>query len=172
MTDQLVIVERLRRLAARLSAGDADERWLGERLTAYFERARDGAALDQLLGLAAQQSARRWTTIQAQASRAGIVRQLAARYPGSLTAKARAVAGAVRAYESQCSTRDRRAQAMPAHYSGTARELLWQAFRHHGGLPSSARHILRILQGDCDTSSAISCHTEPATVSPKEIEIE
>lgn len=176
MTDRLASIERLRRLADRLSTGGPDEQWLAEALTRYLGQAAGGEGLDKILGLAPRQSERAWWTEAARRSRDDLIREMARFYPGKVGAKAEAIARLGRLYAGTAWPSDRRAETMPARYRGTVRALLFEAFKTSERFPTSARQIRNILErrdGPAhEISTVVSFHAGPATVSPKEIEIE
>ncbi len=80
----LIAVARLRRLAAALEAGDADERWLASRLQRFFDEAERGSSsLDESLDLAPGPGGVTWVEQERRDQRDTLLRDMAARhFPG------------------------------------------------------------------------------------------
>lgn len=143
--DPLENVSRLRRAADAAERADhPDLQWLALAIRDYLANAAAGWTLDRAAGIGTMQSFQHWRTRERWASREAVIRDLACRYPGTLNAKARAVARLIAEYRRRWPKGQ--PSVMPSEYADSARELCWLAFRQFGGLPGSVRHIARIIE--------------------------
>ena len=131
----LLAADRLRRIAARLAAGEPlDElqrAWLG---LAFVRRLSDPSTdLDALLGMRSRNGGR-LSACSTQPARDQALRELAA-VPG--TVKARAI---------ELQTR------IAAHRSGADDPELAEIERRHGRAPSSVRQLIRIVAGTTEAA--------------------
>ena len=100
----------------------------------------------ELVDLVADWLSRQQSVTARRAERDVIILELRRRFYGEHTdrAAAEAIAADAGRFLSTSWPRDRQADAMPARYIGTPRELLWRAMRLEIEFPA-ARHIRRIL---------------------------
>ena len=153
MPEPAFAMAALRRIAEACRAGrppaPADAQWLAERLEAYEVQAPSGETLDKVLGIATPPGGRPWWWAEARRERDRILRQLARMfYPGRTVAEQAAEIGAAALrYRTSAWRWDRHARGMPEAYWGTARGLLFEAFRA-APVPLSARQLQTILAGD------------------------
>lgn len=149
-------IEDLREVAARLRAGELGGIGLrfARGLDAYLELARAGMTLDQALGVKVEPGGSPWWVEDARERRDELVGEFAVCFCSAHTATAR---GEMRRYEDGAWRRDKRLAAMPSSYSGTPRELLYQAFRVNesiapGRMPASDKHLWRVIASYCGKS--------------------
>ena len=119
--------------------------WLAERLRRYLEQ--DCENLNEAFGLIQGRGGLPWWRERAIRERDAALRALSREFfnteaPGR---RARAIARLSRRFASACWPRDRRRDAMPAHYHGNPNEHLWRAFKSGAKMPVTERHLRTLL---------------------------
>ncbi len=142
-------IEDLLEVAALMHAGELGEVGLrvARRFDVYFDQARDGMTLDQAAGVKPSGGARPWWLVAAQRRRNEALRELSRLF---CNGRVESVKTEIDAYQRGQWGRDRDLPECPAAYRGTARELLFLAFRENvlagRHMPTSIKQLRRILQ--------------------------
>jgi hypothetical protein len=123
------------------------QNWLAESLGRYLGHDCDN--LNEAFGVVQGHGGVPWWREREIRERDAALRALAHAHMGGLSvyARAKAVAEISERYETTCWPRDRRLDAMPGRYRGTAKEHLWRAFMSGAKMSVSERR-LRTLLGD------------------------
>jgi hypothetical protein len=151
--DPLTAIGRLRRIVGALAAGGlpepVDTQWFIGAVADYSDRAaRDGARLDQCLGLIPGPGGEPWWKIERRQQRDDLIRLLAYRFcdlPSALQ-RARWICTRLRRYETGRWRFDRQAADCPPAYRGTEAELLYAILRCE--LPAGLRTVRAALAGE------------------------
>lgn len=142
-------VHRLRQVSEACRAGEPlDEdlaRWLGGCVNCFLDRAVESFA--EAFELPSRRGGLPWWKVDRIRRRDAALRTLAAHFPAeiSLTARARQIKQLAFRYAAGAWCRDRRLDDMPRAYAGTAKELIWEAFRSGAPMPLSERQIRNII---------------------------
>ena len=148
----LASVDKLRRLAAVLEAGDDDARWLASRLRNYLDGAERGLTVDMALDLAPMPGTAAWWTDERIETRDAALRAMAVRFypcarPASAAYKIERLA---LRYATSAWRFDRERDSMPERYADTEAACLWMAFKSGAIMPLSKRQLQTILAvGKC-----------------------
>jgi hypothetical protein len=135
-------LERLRRIAEAVRDTD-DGRWLATVLGAYEACAPDGARLDETCRLVPGPGQQPWWSARRRAERDSAIRELAATFTGSASARSLAAAEAIRRYEG-AGWRHDRARGGP-QTSDARRRLLFAIFSADEDPPKSMRRVYDIV---------------------------
>ena len=127
--------------------------WLGLSLTAFLEHR--CSSVDQALGLRFAPGGVPWWLEEGMRCRDAALREIARRYVPNevISAQAAHIARLSRRFEVSCWRVDKLQSAMPAHYVGTPKELLWVAFKSGARMPLGDRRLRSILVGCNKTPS-------------------
>lgn len=119
--------------------------WLAESLGRYLEHDCDN--LNEAFGVVQGHGGVPWWRERDIRERDAALRALANAHMSGLSiyGRAKAVAEISERYETTCWPRDRRLDAMPERYRGTAKEHLWRAFRSGAKMPVSERRLRTLL---------------------------
>ena len=132
-------IERLRRVAVALEAGDADARWLAARLRRYFNYVERGLTIEMALDLRTTPGAPSWFEVERRALRDDLLVQIAATHFSDLSPPraAAALAAEWRQYERHA----RRADLWRGHSMAADGSLRADLFRVAvlGDLPGERR---------------------------------
>jgi hypothetical protein len=142
-------IDRLRDVSTFCRRGAALPPDLAGWLAAGIERflGREARDLGGALGLIPAQGGIPWWREDAIRRRDAALRRLRQSVcpEAGVTARARRIAGILRRYAAAAWSIDRARAAMPAHYAGTAQELLWRAFKSGAAMPLGERQLRTIL---------------------------
>lgn len=119
--------------------------WLAQSLQDFLSQRCN--SVDVAFGLSAPQGGVPWWLEEGIRDRNGAIQALAQlTCPGqSPTAQARRIRALSLRYATTGWRRDRLQADMPAQYAGTAKELLWRAFKSGAAMPVSERHLRGML---------------------------
>lgn len=138
-------IERRCRDAQPLNA--EQRQWLGDALSAFLEHR--SPSIDSALGLGNPRGGIPWWLEEAIRKRNAALRDLARTCFPDLSASAQAEQVwklAIR-YAASAWRFDEGRNAMPAHYAGTPKTYLWQAFASGAAMPLGKRQLRTILTG-------------------------
>ena len=145
----LLVIDDLREIARCCQEGEPmDERltlWLGVALERFLTQ--DTRSLEEALGLQAPQGGVPWHLEEALRHRDAALRQLATRFCEgmSVSAQARQIHTWSVRYAATAWRFERTREEMPAHYEGTYKAPLWQAFKTGARMPICERRLRNIL---------------------------
>ena len=145
----LLVIDDLREIARCCQEGEPiDERltrWLGGALERFLTQ--DTRSLEEAMGLQAPQGGVPWHLEEALRHRDAALRQLAACFcdGASVSAQAKQIHTWSVRYAAAAWRFERNREEMPAHYRGTEKALLWQAFKSGARMPICERHLRNIL---------------------------
>lgn len=147
----MIAIERLRTVRDHCLSGEPlDEdiaAWLGSRLDQFL--CRDFTSFEEAFGLQGAKGGIPWWKEEQIRRRDAALRALARTLPAdaSTCARAREIHRLSTRYAAGTWRWERTYDDMPAHYDGTPREHLWQAFRSGAPMPLGERHLRNILGG-------------------------
>ena len=142
-------IENLREIMARCFEGkplDSDlAAWLGEAIDGFLTR--QFCTLDEGLGLIFPRGGIPWWREEAIRKRNAALCYLAETFLDELALgmQAQEIWTAARRYAASTWRFDRNNDDMPAHYVGTPKECLWQAFKSSAPMPIGERQLRNIL---------------------------
>ncbi len=145
----MLVIDDLREIARCCRKGEPmDERltrWLGGALESFLTQ--DSRSLEEAMGLRSPQGGVPWHLEEALRHRDAALRQLAARFcdGATVSAQAKQIHTWSLRYAAASWRFDRNREEMPAHYRGTEKALLWQAFKSGARMPICERHLRNIL---------------------------
>jgi hypothetical protein len=145
----MLVIDDLREIARCCQTGEPmDERltrWLGTSLKKFLEQ--NSRTIEEALGLQAPQGGVPWHLEEALRKRDATLRELVADFceADSLSARARWVEAQAKRYAASAWRFDRDDDEMPARYRGTAKALLWRAFKSGARMPICERQLRNIL---------------------------
>lgn len=119
--------------------------WLAQSLQAFLTHRCN--SVDVAFGLSAPQGGVPWWLEEGIRKRNQAIRKLAQSDCAGLTptAQARRIRSLSLRYATTAWRRDQFKERMPVDYAGTAKELLWRAFKSGAAMPISERHLRGIL---------------------------
>jgi hypothetical protein len=142
-------IEKLREVTRRCLSGepldDSLAVWLGQSLAAFLDRR--SPTVDQAFGLRFAQGGVPWWREEAIRRRDAALRLLAERHHAGVapSAQAQRICRAALRYAASAWLIDRHSPAMPPHYAGSEKELLWVAFKSGATMPICERQLRNIL---------------------------
>ena len=119
--------------------------WLGEAIDGYLTR--QFRTLEEGLGLIFPRGGIPWWREEAIRKRNAALRYLAESFLDelALSMQAQEIWTAARRYAASAWRFDQNNEEMPAHYAGTPKECLWQAFKSSAPMPIGERQLRHIL---------------------------
>ncbi len=119
--------------------------WLGEAIDGYLTR--QFRTLEEALGLIFPRGGIPWWREEAIRKRNAALRYLAESFLDelALSMQAQEIWTAARRYAASAWRFDQDNDEMPAHYAGTPKECLWQAFKSSAPMPLGERQLRHIL---------------------------
>ncbi len=145
----LLVIDDLREIARCCQEGEPmDERltlWLGGAIERFLTQ--DSRSLEEALGIQAPQGGVPWHLEEALRHRDAALRQLAVNFCDgmSVSAQARQIHTWSVRYAATAWRFDGTREEMPAHYQGTYKGPLWQAFKSGARMPICERRLRNIL---------------------------
>ncbi len=142
-------IDKLREISGRCFNGkplDGDlANWLGEAIDGYLTG--QFRTLEEALGLIFPRGGIPWWREEAIRKRNAALRYLAETFHDELALgmQAQEIWTAARRYAASAWRFDQDNDEMPAHYAGTLKECLWQAFKSSAPMPIGERHLRNIL---------------------------
>jgi hypothetical protein len=142
-------IDNLRELMGRCFDGkplDGDlADWLGEAIDGYLTR--QFSTLEEAFGLIFPRGGIPWWREEAVRKRNAALRYLAETFLGELALgmQAQEIWTTARRYAASAWRFDQDRDEMPAHYAGTPKECLWQAFKSSAPMPIGERQLRNIL---------------------------
>ena len=146
-----IAIQRLRAVSQLCQQGEPlDEElavWFGDCLRQFLERG--ATTFEEAFGLPSCRGGMPWWKEERLRQRDAALRALARHLPAEMSTGARAREINIRAvrYAASAWRHDRRRGDMPPAYAGTARELLWRAFRSGAPMPLGERQLRNIIAG-------------------------
>ena len=150
----LIAATRLRRAAVALEAGDADARWLADRLRRYLSEApRGGATLELVLGLSPAPGGLPWFEIERLDRRDALLMEIATKHFADLS-PARAAAALLKEWN-QYDRHTRRAELRRGYSTAADGSLRADVFRlaELGDVPAE-RRLADIFRGSAKRNTA------------------
>ncbi len=145
----LATIETIREISHRCLAdqplSEEQSHWLGESLRNFLDHR--CTSIDDAMGLHFPQGGVPWWREEAIRRRNGVLRELAERFFGGLSpsARAREIWTLATRYGASAWRFDRERSELPAHYRGTPKQYLWEAFASGAAMPICRRQLRTIL---------------------------
>ncbi len=142
-------IDNLREIMGRCFDGEPLEGdladWLGEAIDGYLTR--QFRTLEEALGLIFPRGGIPWWREEAMRKRDAALRYLAETFLDELALgrQAQEIWTTARRYAASAWRFDDDSDEMPAHYAGTPKECLWQAFKSGAPMPIGERQLRNIL---------------------------
>ena len=145
----LVTIESLCEIQGRCARSEPlstdQQSWLADALDRFLSN--HCTNLNEAFGIVQGHGGVPWWREQAMRRRDAALREMAARHFPQFTpyAQAKQIAALAERYAGTAWRHDRGRDDMPARYSGTAQEYLWQAFKSGASMPLSERRLRSLL---------------------------